>query len=82
MSKDEFIAKAKVRRIDFGGNVEVDQLWDGFEYLPYYAAYADKEGIHAYPPCFEDFSDDVEPIGFDEIEDEVYDKLINDIIDN
>ena len=80
MNKEEFIAKAKAGRIDFIGKVEVEQLWDGFEYLPYYAAYADKDGIHAYPPCFEDFSDDVEPIGFDEIEDDVFEELINDIL--
>lgn len=80
MCKEELIEKAKASRVEFGGNVEVSQIWDGFEYLPYYAAYADKNGIHAYPPCFEDFSDDVEPIPFDEVEDEVFEKLANDII--
>ena len=80
MCKEELIEKAKVSRVEFGSNVEVSQIWDGFEYLPYYAAYADKNGIHAYPPCFEDFSDDVEPIPFDEVEDEVFEKLANDII--
>ena len=82
MSKEELIEKAKAGRVEFCSNVKVSSIWDGFEDLPYYAAYADKEGIHAYPPCFEDFSDDVAPIGFDEIEDEVYDQLINDIINN
>lgn len=80
MSKEELIEKAKNGRVDFVGNVEVSQIWTGSDYLPYYAQYADKDGVHACPKGWEYSIDDYEPIPFGEVEDEVFEKLANDII--
>lgn len=49
MSKEELIEKAKAGRVEFNGNVQVSANWDGNDWQPYYAQYADKEGIHACP---------------------------------
>ena len=82
MSKEEFIEKAKAGRVDFNGNVQVSANWDGYDWQPYYAQYADKLGIHACPDGQEDYIEDFEPLDFDEIYGgTTYDQLINDIIE-
>ena len=80
MSKEELIAKAQNGQVNFLGNVEASKIWTGEDYLPYYAMYATKNGIHCCPEDNEVLIADYEPIPFEEIEDEVWDKLINDII--
>ena len=82
MSKEELIAKAKNGRVEFGGNVEVSATWDGNDWCPYYAQYADKDGIHACPYGQEIYIESFEPLDFDEIYDgTTYDKLISDIVE-
>lgn len=80
MSKKELIAKAKAGKVEFLGNVEVSQIWIGWDHLHYYAQYADKNGIHACPNGEEHFIDDYEPLGFDELPDKVYEELISDML--
>lgn len=83
MSKEELIAKAKNGRVEFGGNVLVDLCgnWNGESYEEYYAQYADKDGLHACPYGQEEYVNDFEPYGFDEIKDNTYDKLISNIVE-
>jgi hypothetical protein len=80
MSKEELIAKAQNEQVNFWGNVEVSKIWTGEDYLPYYAMYATKDGIHACQEGCEEFINDFDPIDFDEIADETYDLLCEDII--
>jgi hypothetical protein len=80
MSKEELIAKAKTSRVDFNGNVPMDGNWNGESYDGYYAQYADKDGVHACPCGQEEYVNDFEPYGFDEINESTYTCLINDII--
>jgi hypothetical protein len=80
MSKQELIEKAMNGRVEFIGNVEVTQIWTGYDYLPYYAQYADKEGIHACPKGEEYSIDAYEPTPFDEVEDNAYELLAKDVI--
>lgn len=82
MSKEELIEKAKAGRVDFNGNVQVSADWDGNGWQPYYAQYADKNGIHACPDGMECYIEDFEPLDFEEIYGgTTYDLLINDIIE-
>ena len=80
MSKEELIEKANAGRVEFVGRVETSKIWTGMDYLPYYAQYADKDGIHDCPAGEEYCIDAYDPIPFDEVEDEVFEKLANDII--
>ena len=82
MVKEELIEKAKAGRVDFGGNVEVCGIWNGYGWSPCYAQYADKNGIHACPVGQEEYIDDFEPYDFDEIYGgSTYSALVNDIIE-
>jgi len=81
MSKEELIAKAKNGRVEFGGNVAIDGNWTGDGFEPTYAHYADKDGIHAWGEKEDLYGVEFEPFGFDEIKDEIYDKLISDIVE-
>ena len=81
MNKKELIEKAKAGRVDFEGNISVCSIWNGTEMVFYCAIYADKDGIHACPEGSEEFINDFDPIGFDEIADETYDLLSYDISD-
>jgi hypothetical protein len=82
MSKEELIEKAKAGRVEFNGNVDVSAVWNGDDWTPYYAQYADKNGIHACPDGLEYCVDDFEPYDFDEVYGgTTYDRLINDIIE-
>lgn len=82
MNKEELVEKAKNGRVDFNGNVEVSQIWDGNRWEPYYAQYADKYGIHACPEGQENYIDDFEPYGFEEVYlAGVFEKLIGDIVE-
>ena len=84
MSKEELIAKAKAGRVDFNGNVIVNGNWwpEEMDYEPMFVHYADKDGIHACEEGEEKYLDCIAPFDFDEIEDEIYTQLINDIINN
>ena len=80
MSKEELIEKAKAGRVEFGGNVAIDGNWTGDGFEPTYAHYADKDGIHAWGENEDLYGVEFEPFGFDEVKDEVFEKLANDII--
>lgn len=80
MCKEELIEKAKNERVEFGGNVAIDGNWAGDGFEPTYAHYADKDGIHACKEGDEDYLDCIAPFDFDEVDDETYQNLCDDVI--
>lgn len=80
MSKEELIAKAKTSRVDFNGTVAIKGVWNGFYWTDYFVHYADKDGFHACPYGEEEYIDSYMPFPLDDIDDDIYEPLINDII--
>lgn len=67
-------------RIEFGGEVCVSSVWDGCEQVAYLAQYADENGVHACPEGSELEIDCFDPVAFEDIDDETFDDLVEDII--
>jgi len=74
MTRYEFLEKVKSEKIDFFGDIVVSTLWNGNKSIPYYASYADADGVHATleEPC--DYVEIV--VGFDEIDDKTFNELL------
>lgn len=81
MTTTELVQTASEKRVNFGGNVFIRGNWNGKRYDRMYVHYADKEGLHACKRGNEEFLDCIAPFEFDEVSENVLEKLINDIVE-